>query len=375
MPLNLVTRGLAAPSTSRPAPVAGLPTGRRARRRSSTAMRSAPTPPPSTTPTPTPTSQAERFVAELVEASGSGGQLSTQLGALVAQVRAFCLSSSQPPTSDAARGHALTPSLSSLSPSPQARTLQAQIDAAYASAFAGLAVEVPDEASGSGGTRAVTPPPFTEATFGALGRDDPAAMAALLAAKASSDPAGWRAFQAAISDLKARRSRAEGEAGAVRAAIEGAAAEQRAAARRAALLGEGGEGGGVSATPATTPRTASARVVVVTGFEAFNARLYEQAAADAAAARPGLTVSVFSDADISGPRRGELEAALEGADAFFGSLLFDYDQVSEEESRAMEGEADGAQHSPRAGSDPPSPPPPFTHPLPSLSSPPLRSPG
>ena len=28
-----------------------------------------------------------------------------------------------------------------------------------------------------------------------------------------------------------------------------------------------------------------------------------------------------------GPRRAEVEAALSGADVFFGSLLFDYDQV------------------------------------------------
>ena len=146
-------------------------------------------------------------------------------------------------------------------------------------------------------------------------------MAALLSAKAAADPPGWRAFQATVSDLKARRSRAEGEAGAVRAALEAAAAEQRAAERRGALVGDGGE----ASSPA--PRTTAARVVVVTGFEAFNARLYEQAAADAAAARPGLEVSVFSDADISGPRRGELDAALATADAFFGSLLFDYDQV------------------------------------------------
>ena len=29
----------------------------------------------------------------------------------------------------------------------------------------------------------------------------------------------------------------------------------------------------------------------------------------------------------AGPRRGEVEAALSGADVFFGSLLFDFDQV------------------------------------------------
>ena len=36
---------------------------------------------------------------------------------------------------------------------------------------------------------------------------------------------------------------------------------------------------------------------------------------------------MFSDRDIAA-RREEVEAALCSADAFFGSLLFDYDQVS-----------------------------------------------
>ena len=43
---------------------------------------------------------------------------------------------------------------------------------------------------------------------------------------------------------------------------------------------------------------------------------------------PGITVQVFSDRDIS-DKRGEMEAALQGADMFFGSLLFDYDQVGD----------------------------------------------
>ena len=41
---------------------------------------------------------------------------------------------------------------------------------------------------------------------------------------------------------------------------------------------------------------------------------------------PGINVQVFSDRDIS-DKKGEIEAALQGADVFFGSLLFDYDQV------------------------------------------------
>ena len=39
-----------------------------------------------------------------------------------------------------------------------------------------------------------------------------------------------------------------------------------------------------------------------------------------------LDVQVFSDRDIDS-QRDRIEAALERADVFFGSLLFDYDQV------------------------------------------------
>ena len=41
---------------------------------------------------------------------------------------------------------------------------------------------------------------------------------------------------------------------------------------------------------------------------------------------PGIDVQVFSDRDIA-DKRSEMEVALQGAEVFFGSLLFDYDQV------------------------------------------------
>lgn len=41
---------------------------------------------------------------------------------------------------------------------------------------------------------------------------------------------------------------------------------------------------------------------------------------------PNVRLQVFSDRDLE-PKRAQIEAALENADVFFGSLLFDYDQV------------------------------------------------
>lgn len=73
----------------------------------------------------------------------------------------------------------------------------------------------------------------------------------------------------------------------------------------------------------TEPRS---RIVLISGFEAFNTALYRQCAADVESLFPDVAVSVFSDRDIVS-RRDEVDAALATADAFVGSLLFDYDDV------------------------------------------------
>ncbi|OUL33462.1 magnesium chelatase subunit H [Nostoc sp. 106C] len=68
------------------------------------------------------------------------------------------------------------------------------------------------------------------------------------------------------------------------------------------------------------------RIVLIAGFESFNADLYRKAAFVANSRCPELDIRVFSDREIT-TKRQEVEAALQDADVFFGSLLFDYDQV------------------------------------------------
>ncbi len=68
------------------------------------------------------------------------------------------------------------------------------------------------------------------------------------------------------------------------------------------------------------------RLVLIAGFESFNAGLYRQAAELAQTRCPELEISVFSDRDLAS-QPNKIAAALAGADVFFGSLLFDYDQV------------------------------------------------
>ncbi|MBD1901197.1 magnesium chelatase subunit H [Trichocoleus sp. DQ-A3] len=68
------------------------------------------------------------------------------------------------------------------------------------------------------------------------------------------------------------------------------------------------------------------RIVLIAGFESFNADLYRKAAHLAQARCPELDIRVFSDRALT-TEPDAVEAALQGADVFFGSLLFDYDQV------------------------------------------------
>ncbi|MCT7965328.1 magnesium chelatase subunit H [Laspinema sp. D1] len=68
------------------------------------------------------------------------------------------------------------------------------------------------------------------------------------------------------------------------------------------------------------------RIVLIAGFESFNADLYRQAAQVAIARCPELDIRVFSDRDLTA-KPEEVATALEEADVFFASLIFDYDCV------------------------------------------------
>ncbi|MFM7405561.1 MAG: magnesium chelatase subunit H [Cuspidothrix sp.] len=68
------------------------------------------------------------------------------------------------------------------------------------------------------------------------------------------------------------------------------------------------------------------RIVLIAGFESFNAELYRKAAFLASSRCPDLDIRVFSDRNIT-TNPDEVQAALKDADVFFGSLIFDYDQV------------------------------------------------
>jgi magnesium chelatase subunit H len=68
------------------------------------------------------------------------------------------------------------------------------------------------------------------------------------------------------------------------------------------------------------------RIVLIAGFESFNADLYRKAAHLAGQRCPELDIRVFSDRSLT-TEPDAVEEALKDADVFFGSLIFDYDQV------------------------------------------------
>ncbi len=68
------------------------------------------------------------------------------------------------------------------------------------------------------------------------------------------------------------------------------------------------------------------RIVLIAGFETFNADLYRQASQVAASRCRDLAIQVFSDRSLV-TEPDTVEQALKTADVFFASLIFDYDQV------------------------------------------------
>ncbi|WP_204104105.1 MULTISPECIES: magnesium chelatase subunit H [Spirulina sp. CCY15215] len=68
------------------------------------------------------------------------------------------------------------------------------------------------------------------------------------------------------------------------------------------------------------------RIVLITGFETFNADLYRKAAKLARSRCPELEIFTFSDRDLA-TQPDTVTESLKNADVFFASLLFDYEQV------------------------------------------------
>lgn len=223
-------------------------------------------------------------------------------------------------------------------PPVQVETLQEEIDTMYSQIFNGIVLS--DESlEAAGGGPIPDSGTLSEVSFGELGRSSPELLQALLAAKESQDPRGWMAFQSSVNSLKLQRSRAEQEAAELAGAAEEAARRERAAAAPseydavsvkwdadARSKGSGPASASTGGEEGALIKRDRVRVVLITGFESFNSELYKRAAVALSRSGYAISVRVFSDRDIE-PKRAEIDAALASADVFFGSLLFDFDQV------------------------------------------------
>eukprot|EP01041_Mallomonas_annulata_P000983 gene983-1922_t len=73
-------------------------------------------------------------------------------------------------------------------------------------------------------------------------------------------------------------------------------------------------------------KKSTASIVFIAGFETFNVALYRKAASQVMAQVPAVSISVFTDVDIT-EKPDVVEKALLSADVLFASLLFDYNSI------------------------------------------------
>lgn len=212
----------------------------------------------------------------------------------------------------------------------QVSAIQATIDESYRQAFNGISPSmlvtsddtITDQSSSD--IEQLFSIGITESSFGELGRLSPVILQALLKVKETQDPKGWLAFQTDISSLKLQRSRLDKEIQQVTAAIDQAEKKIRAALSPTEYESVTSPQDFSDKDGAMARQTVT--IVLITGFESFNVELYQRAAVQLSRACPHAAVKVFSDRDIE-PKKAEIDAALTHADVFFGSLLFDFDQV------------------------------------------------
>eukprot|EP00879_Flechtneria_rotunda_P015094 GHRR01015774.1.p1 GENE.GHRR01015774.1~~GHRR01015774.1.p1 ORF type:complete len:899 (+),score=287.59 GHRR01015774.1:2958-5654(+) len=214
----------------------------------------------------------------------------------------------------------------------QLADLQQQIDARINATFSNIRITLPAEAAAGASDERQrqqlqqqehTFADIDDAAFAALGRTNPLLLMALLEAAQSADKASWQAFQSDLQTLKLKRQRLSSQLADARSLLDIAL---RAEGKRQGLAAVRPDEQAITPLRTSTTPTRTVRIVLICGFESFNVALYNSAARRLAALAPHIQLRVFSDRDIA-TRRGEVAAALAGADCLFGSLLFDYDTV------------------------------------------------
>ena len=219
------------------------------------------------------------------------------------------------------------------------QALTDDLNATYRDTFAELVVEVSGTNTDGDDTEEMPTtsmqfPEIDEQSFRTLNAENKQVAAALLDAAAKGDQRKWLDFQRNAHRAKLQRDRIVTQRAAVEAELNvarrgggavAAAEAARKAARVAAAKAEAS--GGVVGTPGDFAKNQKSRsIVLISGFESFNVKLYRKAAKNLKRRLPDLDLYVFSDRDLES-NRDEVLDALTDCEVFFGSLLFDFDQV------------------------------------------------
>lgn len=190
------------------------------------------------------------------------------------------------------------------------------------------------EESASDAIRDVDIGNMNEALFGEMSRDSPKGIEILLHAAEKETPEQWRMFQKEVTALKMKRKRLQDRIAGMKGLSEaGLLEKERQSVARSdyeslygAIEPKMEESGDSEGGESMKLKRSLVRIVLLTGFESFNSELYRKVAVELAASYPSAQLIVFSDRDLES-RKSDVEKALVGADVFFSSLIFDFDQV------------------------------------------------
>lgn len=170
---------------------------------------------------------------------------------------------------------------------------------------------------------------MSEASFQKLSREEPTVSTAMLTFAKEEESEQWLEFQKTVTRLKMTRSRLQEQVSELESS---AARDVQQAARSSRTQNDYDQISTIlddqcmGSDAGNKLRRNTVRIVLLTGFEAFNSDLYRKVAVNLSKTFPSAQLIVFNDMDIES-RREQVSMALESADVFFSSLIFDFDQV------------------------------------------------
>ncbi|WPT13938.1 Magnesium-chelatase subunit H [Picochlorum sp. SENEW3] len=209
--------------------------------------------------------------------------------------------------------------------------VQSEIDEQYRQVFEGFPFESAVDTDGE--DVHIDERDMAESIFQSISRESPNLSKSMLQFAEQQGDGRWKEFQKTVTVLKMKRSRLErqleqidvakvvDEQKVARFSKDRSNYEKLDVQRPEQQQGEQGDSSSTEKL-----KKSSVRIVLMTGFESFNSDLYRKVAVNLSKSFPSAQLIVFNDRDLE-TRRDEVSLALAGADVFFSSLIFDFDQV------------------------------------------------